>query len=329
VAGWGALDARVGALAAVGLLACATPHVRKPIEEEPFVLSPGPPLWARDTLLPEAGHATYGRTPIERVGPMGRVPLVRAEVAGRPTKLLLDTGAYDHVLEGWFARELADAEASGKSAAVIDHANRRVAMDVWSKVSLAIEGWGPLGAIKPLATRDQSPGPMAYGIGGILSPQKLAGDGAVVIDFPAGEMSAEDSSDAMARIAAHRASLGTAIRCGSAYVLAATIEGKDARLLVDTGAFATDVLATSVPGRALSGRSALSRDIYAVGGAVSTRVIADANVVLGELHLKTDVKVVDSAPSRSRCASDGVVGMDVLGACVVVITRNEMRVGCD
>ena len=315
-------------------MACAPPHVRHAVAEEPFVLSPGPTPSEREALaVPgnssvRASPATSGRTAIER-GPGRRMPLVHGTIAGRPTLLLLDTGAYDHLLEGWFASALQDAEASGKSAAVIDHANRRVPMDRWSSVTLALDGIGALGTIRPLTTRDQTPGPRAFGIGGILSPQKLTDGGAVVIDFPAGEMARETEDHATTRLAGHSTSLGTAVRCGGAYIIEATIEGKEARLLVDTGAFATDLKATSMPGRALLGRSSVSRDIYAIGGAVQTRALADARVTIAALTKVLDVSIVTDGGSSGRCAGDGVVGMDVLGGCVLVIEATRMRIACD
>jgi predicted aspartyl protease len=321
------------------LIGCAAPHVRNPIEEEPFVLSPGPSPSEREALrrreqaagLPSGGSATgsRGRTPIERVGPTGRIPLVHVTVAGRAARFLLDTGAYDHILEGWFAHELQDAEASGKSAAVMDHANRKVAMDAYSEVSFALDGWGPLGNIRPLATRDPTMGPVTLGIGGILSPQKLARGVAVVLDFPAGEMRTADLAGATALAGAHHTSLGTAIRCGTHYLVAATVEGKEARLLVDTGASGTDLKGSSPAGRALAGRSGIARDLNTVGGAVGARVIPDAKLVVGQLVARLDVQLVDDRAFASRCGSDGVVGMDVLASCVVVIEPNAMRIGCD
>jgi len=269
-----------------------------------------------------------GRAAIQRIGRGQRVPLVRATVAGRPTMLLVDTGAYDHILEGWFARELQDAEAAGRPGAVIDHANRKVAAEKWSAVSLAIEGWTPLPSISPLALGDLNPGPRALGIGGILSPQRLAGDGAVAIDFPAGEMAALDGAEATARLAAHATSLGVATRCGATYVIAATVEGREARLLVDTGSFTTDLKATSPPGRALSGRTSVSRDIYTVGGAVTTRMLGDARVRVGKLDARLDLPMVDDRAHPTPCASDGVLGMDVLAGCVLVIEANQLRIGC-
>lgn len=313
------------AVAAALLASCASPHVRRPLEEEPFVLSPGPPL---SMTAPVVLHERPGRTAIERMGPGGRIPLVHATVAGRPTLLLVDTGAFDHLLEGWFARELQDAEASGRSAAVTDHANRRVTMDQWGAMSFAVDGWSPLGPIRPLVTPDLVAGPRALGIGGILSPQRLATGGAVVLDFPAREMVAMDAVAAGERLAAHRSSLGTALPCGSTYVIAATVEGKDARLLVDTGASGTDLRASSPAGQALAGRSAVSRDIYAIGGAVGTRMLGDARVTMGQLSTRLDVPLVEDRARASRCPSDGVVGMDVLAECVLVIEASEMRIAC-
>jgi hypothetical protein len=142
-------------------------------------------------------------------------------------------------------------------------------------------------------------------------------------------MRAEDVTQAAARVDTHRVSLGTAIRCGTAYILAATVEGKDARLLVDTGASGTDLKGSSAPGRALAGRSSIARDIYAVGGAVTTRVIPDAKLVVGQLSTRLDVQLVEDRAFATRCGSDGVVGMDVLASCVVVIEPNAMRIGCD
>ena len=319
-------------------LACAAPHVRKPLEEEPFVLSPGPPPSVREALLAQASGApaaglteTAGRTAIELAGHDCRLPLVHAKIAGRPTLMLVDSGAYDHVLEGWFAHELQDAEASGKQALIVDHANRTMAVERWSAVSFALDGWSPLAPIRPVTTGDLTPGPRALGVGGILSPQRLATGSAVVLDFPAGEMIALDDASATSRLAARAASLGVALRCGATYVLTASVEGRDAELLVDTGAFATDSKASSVPGRALAGRSSVARDIYAVGGSVPTRMLSDATVKAGKLSVRLDIPLVEDTPARraSRCAGDGVLGMDVLQRCVLAIDAMKMRIACD
>jgi predicted aspartyl protease len=302
--------------------------VRKPLEEEPFILSPGPRLSDREAA---AAHAPTGQTAIVFAGRgPPRVPVVRTTVAGRPTMFLVDTGAYDHLLEGWFTQQLQDAEPTGKSAAVIDHANRRVAMDRWGAMSFAIDGWGPLASIKPLATSQDDPGRRMFGIGGILSPQKLAVDGGmVVIDFPAREMVAADEAGATGRLASRGSSLGTARRCGSGYMMAAKVEGKDATFLVDTGSFTTDLKASSALGHALSGRTSVSHDMQAIGGAVPARMLGDARVSIGSLSTRLDLPLVQDRARATRCPSDGVLGMDVLATCVLAIDPTQMRVACN
>ncbi len=319
---------RLALLAALVLTAaCAPHHVRQPIEEEPFILSPGPPPSVREALARQEAFATAGaRTSIDRVGRDRRLPLVHATIAGRPTLMLVDTGAYDHVLEGWFAHALQDGQASPRGATVMDHANRKVAVEQWSALTFAIDGWSPLADIRPLALGDENRGPRALGVGGILSPQRLVGSASIVLDFPAGEMA--EVTDGAARLTPHGTSMGTAIRCGASYILPATVEGKEAELLVDTGSFTTDLKATSPPGRALAGRSSVSREIYTVGGAVETRALGDAQVKAGELSVKLDIPLVADRGRPSRCQSDGVLGMDVLGDCVLVIEAMRMRIAC-
>lgn len=269
-----------------------------------------------------------GRAAIQRVGLAQRVPIVVGSVDGQPTQFLLDTGAFDHVLEGWFARQLAYASPVGHGA-VIDHGNRKVGVDRMGKVTLALDGWGSVGTLTPLATTDSASGLQYLAIGGILSPQRLVGDNRVVIDFPRGSLSSEDTAAADARVAAMPTSLGTAERCGGSYALATTVDGHEAHLVIDTGSFMTDLLSSSHPGKALSGRSSAAREINGVGGAMSSRVVADASLKVGSLSRKLDVSIVDARGRRISCPSDGVLGMDVLVGCVLSIGRVRMDIGCN
>ena len=373
------------AIAACAMAACAAPHVRKPVEEEPFVLSPGPPPSVREALAAKAEresarkaareaareaaldgshevprdalgdippdplrgprHAVSGEAPrdslsssfkgegphtgILRIGRGRRVPLVHATIATKPTLMLIDTGAYDHLLEGWFAYSLQDAESSGRTTPVLDHASRVVALDQLRDLSFAIDGWTPLPAMRPLVSNDVNRGPRTFGIGGILAPQKLATDGAVVLDFPGDEMLVLEPTRARARLVAHNTALGVAPRCGNGYLIPAKVDGRDAQLLVDTGAYTTDLKITSPAGKALSGRSSISWDVYSVGGPVTARMVSDTPVKVGQLATRLDIPIVDDRKRLSRCPNDGVLGMDVLADCVLVIEPMEMRISCN
>ena len=57
-------------------------------------------------------------------------------------------------------------------------------------------------------------------------------------------------------------------------------------------------------------------------------MLGDARVQSGQLEARLDVPLVEDRAIASRCPSDGVVGMDVLGDCVLVIEAGGMRVAC-
>jgi predicted aspartyl protease len=319
--------------------ACAAHPPPKPVEEEPFVLTPGPPLGpplapsfasAGGSSFGQGGHAlTPGKTAIQRVGFAQRAPIVVGRIGGQATQLLVDTGASEHVLEDWFARQLAFASPTGRHAVALDSSSRRVGMDRLGKVTLELDGWGEIGTVAPLATTDSASGLRMLGIGGLLSPQELVKDQSVIIDFPGSSLYAVDDQQATARMAAMPRSLGLASGCGGTYALTATIEGQDARLVVDTGASSTALQSASAPGRALSGRSSVGRDVIGVGGPIQTRVLRDASVKVASYSQKLDVDIVATRLRRLTCPSDGFLGMDVLASCVLVINARAMQIGCN
>jgi hypothetical protein len=289
-------------------------------------LSPGPPPSVVASLSLEASG---GRSPIYFASRGRRVPTVHVTLAGRSAVFLLDTGAYDHLVEGWLARQLNDVSPTGKTATVVDHANHRLTLDRWSTMTFELQGWTALPPIVPLVTEDKNVGPVQVGIGGLFSPQKLVIDGPVVLDFVTAEM-VSGANEASERLSARHTSLGVARRCGSSYVLNGKVEGKAVSLVVDTGSFVTDLRASSPTGSALAGQSSpLSRDIQAIGGLAATRLLGDARVSFGDYSTRLDIPLVQAPGRAPRCASDGVVGMDVLQKCVLAIEPMQMRIACD
>ncbi len=318
----------------VTLAACRAPHARTVLEEEPLVLSEGVSAPSTPSAAGAGSfHAHEGRTRIALNPPGGRMrlglPTVSVTVAGKPTSMVLDTGAADHLLHASFARGLTEGEASGR-VTVIDHASHRVDAERLTPVSFAVEGWSPLSDIQPLSIEDHGIGHAGVAIGGILSPQRLApGDGVVSIDFLTKEMVEEGDADGELRLGQRRNFVGIAPRCGGGYVLAATVDGKDASLLVDTGSFTTDLHATSTAGRALAGRTSPARAISGLAGPIGTRTLYGARIKAGKLAATRDLPVIDDAGGRGPCEHDGVLGMDVLARCALVIDPAKMRVACD
>src|SRR5206468_10888000 len=77
---------------------------------------------------------------------------------------------------------------------------------------------------------------------------------------------------------------------GLAFVLPATIEGKQVDLLLDTGAQRSDLLLSAPAGRALTARSVPNKEqLYAASGKMTSRTVKGATVSVGEFSVTTDV----------------------------------------
>ena len=178
------------------------------------------------------------------------------------------------------------------------------------------------------------------GIGAFVSPQGLADGSAVVLDMPGREMRLSSYEDAQAELAkldrGDLLSPNGGIACedtespikGLAYVVPATIEGQRVTLLVDTGAQRTDLLGSSRAGRALSSRSSANREqMFAASGQVKTRTLKGAQVTVGARSIRTDIDLMPGSPDPF-CPRDGVVSMDILSSCVLVLGPGRMFGKC-
>ncbi|MDB4996240.1 MAG: hypothetical protein JWM74_3672 [Myxococcaceae bacterium] len=266
---------------------------------------------ARETTVTDR-RATL-RLAIEGLAP---VPLVHATVGRVTTWMQIDSGASAQTLPGFLVRR---AELAREPRAS----------------SIAIDAWGRLDD-GPLAVREQDeelPGARA-GIAGLLSPQRLLPAGALVLDLPRREMRAATEREAMRALSSQPTELTAgAERCDGMYVVGAFIEGVHARLIVDTGAAATALYARSRAGAMLDARSVESRGrSFSVDGAMTTRTVEAAKILAGDVHAVHDVTLLSGARAPAGdaampCAEDGVLGIDVLGACVLVFGPG-LRIRC-
>ena len=299
--------------------------------------------------LPESSASTTA--PVEpAVGPRrvalrfelnGRkfpLPLVHGTVAGEPVWMLVDTGANSHVIASWVARKVGlSMRALGDVGS--DHTGRAVTAYIVEHPAVTIDDWGPLAAGPMLVT--DVPEPIArIGIGAFVSPQWLAAAGdAVVLDLPNREMRTAPWGDAVKaleglpgrEIAPNGARLcedtASAIK-GLAFVLPASIDGHGVDLLLDTGAQRTDLLTTSRAGRILTGRARPSKEqMYAASGLVTTSLVRAAAVKIGEFVLTADIDLVPGV-SDPVCPRDGVVSMDALASCTLLLGRRQLRGRC-
>jgi predicted aspartyl protease len=266
------------------------------------------------------------------------LPLVHGTVAGTPTWMLVDTGANSHVVAGWLARQIGlPLKRLGDLGS--DHAGRTITTFRVDHPRMAIDEWGAVPDGPMLAT-EVPPLIEELGIGAFVSPQRLVeGDGgAVVLDFVGGEMRAGHYDSALHKLGHHGSSIApnggrvceddaSPIQ-GLAFVIPATIEGRTVDLLVDTGAQRSDLLVSSGVGKALTARSVPNKEqLYAASGRMTSRTLRGATISVGDFAVKTDVDLIPGA-ADPYCPRDGVVSMDVLRACVLVLGRTAMTGRC-
>lgn len=266
------------------------------------------------------------------------LPVVSGTIAGQPVLMLVDTGANSHVIAGWFARKV---KLPMKRLGDIgtDHVGNSIATYRLDKVDIAIDDWGKLSSTTFLAT--EVPEVIEkLGIGAFISPQRLDEEGdSVVLDLAKGELRSawfDEQQRAMGESGTPLFEVDSARTCddsdgpirGLAYVVPATIEAQKVSLLIDTGAQHSDVFASSTPGRELVEKSTLNKEaMYTASGKVQARTLRAAHITAGSVAVTSDVGLIQGAPDAS-CPRDGVLAMDVLRSCTLLLGRSKVYGRC-
>jgi hypothetical protein len=264
------------------------------------------------------------------------LPLVHGTVSGEPTWMLVDTGANSHVVAGWLARK-AHLEMRNLGDVGTDHTGRTIATSRVDHPKVLVEEWGAL-PDGPILVTEVPEAVARLGIGAFISPQALgAEDGAIVLDLKNAEMHDEDAAQAKAFIESPGADIfKSAHACadddspikGLAFVIPATIEGTRAALLLDTGAHHTDLLISTSIGKRLLPRSIANREqVYAASGKIVTRTVRTAKLSIGQYTVTTDIDLIPGE-SDSSCPRDGVLAMDILRSCVIVLEQAKVFGRC-
>jgi Aspartyl protease len=266
------------------------------------------------------------------------LPLVTGTIAGQPALMLVDTGANSHVIAGWLARKLG---LSMKKLGDVgtDHVGKSIATFRVEKPDMAIDDWGTLFPTPVLAT-DVPEVIEKLGIGAFISPQRLVEEGdAVVLDLLKGELRPALWDEAHYELSATGVPLvlGDQGRAceenegpikGLAFVLPATVESQRVDLLVDTGAQHSDVFNTSPAGQRLAAQSTVNKEpMYTASGKISARKLKGARVTAGAFSILTDVDLIAGA-GDSSCPRDGVLAMDVLRSCALLLGRTRIYARC-
>jgi hypothetical protein len=252
--------------------------------------------------------------------------------------MLVDTGANSHFIAGWLARKLSlPMKKLGDIGT--DHVGTAISTYRIDGIEMAIDDWGTLGATTVLAT-EVSALYERLGIGAFISPQRLDEEGdAVLLDLAKGEIRSAWWDDARRELSAKGTPLvrpehgriceeGDGPVKGLAFVIPATIDAQRVELLLDTGAQHSDVFTTSAAGSELVRGSAASREVmYTASGELTARRRAGARIVTGSFEVTADVDLITGAADGS-CPRDGVLAMDVLRSCALLLGRSQMLGRC-
>ena len=256
----------------------------------------------------------------------GRVlhcPMVTATIGGCATNLIVDTGATSHVLTMDFVERaglLAVESAPGRDVAgdsVPSWSVDDVVADV-GRASITLHEVVAIDGPEPFRE---------WGVGGFLSPQRLAVDATVVLDLVANRLGVvADDVDAIASDLRHR--LGELVAVEGVRHAADTLgfhvrvpPGPPIVAILDSGAADTDIAAAAVDradgpvrsgGRGVGG-SAI--EVTTLTGQILE--VGPARLPIARLGVRDTIPAPDDAPESE--IPQALIGMDLLAGTVVVI----------
>jgi predicted aspartyl protease len=257
-------------------------------------------------------------------------PVLKVTVNGVTGWVLVDTGAGLHTLAAWFVEKaglVSDASLTDKVGGR-DASGERLWLRFLDEVSLTLEGTGTL-QLGIAAVADFPKEFESARVAGLLSPQSLLVEGeALTLDLRSPSLRIQAAGPGSA--GDRRADPLDACRSRAAQVpgllfaVPVLFEGRSARLLVDTGASHTRLAgdASAAIGLPRDG----TRDQLGVGGVREPMAVArTVSVRVGGLDQVADVAI---GGGSSGCGGDGLLGIDVLRQCELVLTAGGGRLAC-
>ena len=250
-------------------------------------------------------------------------PIVDVRLAGRPTRLILDTGSTDHVLTIELVRAAGLPHAPGDPGT--DHAGESV--DSWfvGDVDLEIDGVG-FGLHDAVAITGPAPFE-GWGVGGFLSPQHLHPTAHVVIDLASDRfilLACDDTAlDDWLRTRAPEMSLIELDRdpAEATPVVTAAIEPfEPVATMLNTGGRGTEFAVAAVPGL-IDGAAPGEAGKGVGGGPVLGSVVEDRTLRIGEERFPVARLLIREEIDTML----GLVGMDVLRGTILVVSADRSR----
>jgi hypothetical protein len=262
-------------------------------------------------------------------------PAARLTINGRSAWFLFDTGAGVHVLASWYAAAagLAVDQEVGPVVRGSDSTGRALKFRHVRNATARLDD-GSLVILRQTAVSDFPPDFERSKIGGVISPQLLAGRGeAAALDLRIPELRIERFDDALRRLGARRLLRDQVRFCGSAdaeianllYAVRVAVGQREGTLVLDTGAKVTAVRAKSGLARGL--RRAPGGTTTGISGRPHAYSVARRSTVAFAGYRRTlDVRLTDA--KAAACGSDGLLGVDAVGGCALVLGREDAAITC-
>jgi Aspartyl protease len=262
-------------------------------------------------------------------------PAAHLTVNGQSAWFLFDTGVGVHMVASWFADAvgLKTDEAFGEEVQGIDSTGRAVAFRGLRDLVARVDDGNQL-TLAVAAVADFPPEFRQFRIGGALSPQLLADPGqAAALDMRVPELRIEAFEQSVRRLGARRLPRDQVQVCGSTkdpvpnlvFAIGVSAGGRKGTMALDTGAGVTKLVA----------QSALLRGVRLASGGETTglagkpqpyRLARGLRITFGDYHATVDARVVNE--SRRRCGADGLLGLDAIGRCAIVLSEKDLAIAC-
>ncbi len=260
-------------------------------------------------------------------------PLVRANIGNVEGLFIVDTGAGVHTLASWFV-EATGLPTVESSATGHGSTGAKVPIRVGSNVRLTLSDATVLN-LPEVAVADFPAIFKTHHLAGLLSPQLLASVGeAAVLDLRTPALSIEPVDLAQQLVSRPVVPPDDTRQCHNPqsiftnrlYAAAAMLDGRRALMLVDSGATATIINRDAAVSSWFSTRSRPGASEQGLGGVVQDmQQVRDVQVERGGATVTLSIGV---GSASDQCGPDGLLGMDALRGCSMVLGASTMAWSC-
>jgi Aspartyl protease len=262
-------------------------------------------------------------------------PLLKARIAGHEALFIVDSGASINLLAAWFA-EVAKIPTSATTDSTVNGSGGKASVP---RVARRLQGHWSDGQRFTLSETMVVPLPPYFEsmhIGGLLSPQFLAPDGmATVLDLRSPSLQFMPFERALSALQGSEkltVPLPLKQECHSkvadrVYLAPVTAAGVTDLVVVDTGATKTIFTEESKIAHEIKSGSELGPRSEGLGGEVSgQRMVRDVQLLRGGRIVALNPSI---GQAEAPCDAKGLLGMDALRSCLMILGDKEMVFTCD